>query len=166
MKIELHPGDPRGLDKLHVDALVVPLYERCAQPLGVAGSIDWRLCGRIGRLLKGGQFSGKEGESVLTTVVGRFGVERLFLFGLGSPALKKNPMPRIVELLEKAAAKEVAIAPPELPDAPPPLDVLAAWLAAPELARAKIERLLILDAGTIAAGSSKLRAAGSALNWA
>lgn len=161
-KVEVLPGDPRGLDRLKIDAILIPLYERCAQPLGAAGSIDWRLCGRLGRMLKTGVFRGAEEELVLTTSLGRFGAERLFLWGLGRPAPRNaDEAKRIAHTLISAGAKETAIAPPELadPKAPAPVEALAAWL--PHFA--KLDRIVILDSGAI--DVAKLKEASPGLGW-
>ncbi|MEC9465372.1 MAG: M17 family peptidase N-terminal domain-containing protein, partial [Myxococcota bacterium] len=51
---------------------------------GVAGFVDWRLCGAISRLFLSGLFMGQRDETLMLPVTGSLKVRRVFLFGLGS----------------------------------------------------------------------------------
>jgi hypothetical protein len=51
---------------------------------GVAGCIDWRICGQLSRVLQNEFFSAETSEMLMLPVSGRFGTRRLFLFGLGA----------------------------------------------------------------------------------
>src|SRR5687768_18415019 len=50
---------------------------------GAAGLCDWRLCGRLSRLLKKNKASGAKGETVLMPPGKRLRFGRILLFGLG-----------------------------------------------------------------------------------
>ena len=50
---------------------------------GLAGLADWRLAGRLSRLLRSGLLSGRSGEAILTPPGARLAFQKLFLFGVG-----------------------------------------------------------------------------------
>jgi hypothetical protein len=110
-------GDLTGLDTLATDALVLPMFSEKKQPQGVAGFVDWRLCGRLGRMLLKKQFNGALGETVLMTPVGRFGAQRIFLFGLGEERVLSeveiavNAL-KVMTVLADARAEKVALSGP------------------------------------------------------
>jgi hypothetical protein len=155
-------GNPAGLDGLVVDALMLPLYEQRRQPLGVAGFVDWRLSGRLGRMIKKGTFAGREGESVLTSALGRLGARRIFLYGLGEPRPRTrvewtDTLEKMFRILSDAKAEDVALATPELGTADrarlsgedhnvDALEIVRAWIAAKATKDAPFERLVLLDA--------------------
>lgn len=155
-------GNPAGLDGLVVDALMLPLYEQRKQPLGVAGFVDWRLSGRLARMIKRGTFQGRDGESVLTAPMGRLGAQRIFLFGLGAPRPRTRvewteTLERMFRILADAKAEDVALAAPELGSADrakiggdgpnvEALDIVRAWISAKATAQAPFERVVLLDA--------------------
>lgn len=113
-------ADLAALDALQLDALALLSFAAVAQPLGLAGLVDWRMSGRIARLVKSGRFSGGLGEALLTPSLGRIGVERIFLLGLGPPAsLDDAGRARVtrtaLETLSLAGARAVAVGAPVLP---------------------------------------------------
>jgi len=102
-------GDLAGLDALEVDALALPLFAVRTQPQAVAGLADWRLSGRIARLIKSGRFTGLAGEALLMLGLGRVGAERIFLLGLGErKAADAVNLDAAVKVLEQALARKVA----------------------------------------------------------
>jgi hypothetical protein len=118
--VRVHRGDVRGLDELDVDALCLPMYQVVHQPTSVAGYADWRLCGRVAKLLKRGQFKGEDGETLLMPSMGRLGANCVFLFGLGEPReLSEADVARraqsMIGVLEGAKMARIAVAAPELP---------------------------------------------------
>ncbi len=65
------------------DALVLPVF-RDDRPLrGAAGLVDWRLCGRLSRLMRAGKASGSGGETLLLPASRRLRFTRILWFGLG-----------------------------------------------------------------------------------
>ncbi|MFO0724677.1 MAG: M17 family peptidase N-terminal domain-containing protein [Myxococcota bacterium] len=148
--VSLERGDLFGLDRLDVDALVLPFFEERAQPRHVAGYIDWRLSGRIARLLLSGKFSGKKGEVVLMGVFGRLKVQRIFLFGLGAPLLANaEDLGPVLQALRDAGVSDAAFAPPAAlsPKGPPPAEVLERWQKSSALQAAPLTRAILLDLG-------------------
>jgi hypothetical protein len=77
------PITPRLPSALDAEALALFFFEERRQPAGLAGVVDWWLAGRLARLVFDGTFSGRAGEALMTTTLGRIGPRRLFLLGLG-----------------------------------------------------------------------------------
>ena len=65
-----------------LDALFLPFFADERPLRGAAGLCDWRLCGRLSRLLGGGRVSGAYGETTLMPPGRRLPFGRLVLFGL------------------------------------------------------------------------------------
>lgn len=53
---------------------------------GLAGLIDWRLCGALSRTLREGRFRGERGESLLVADGSRWTAGRIFVHGVGAVA--------------------------------------------------------------------------------
>jgi hypothetical protein len=66
------------------DALVLSFFSDERPLRGAAGLCDWRLCGRLSRLLKAGRVSGGWGEITLYPTGPRLPFGKLLLFGLGA----------------------------------------------------------------------------------
>lgn len=154
------PGDLAGLDALSTDALALFVWSAIRQPLGVAGYVDWRLCGRLGRMLSKKKFSGAIGETMLMSPLGRIGgTQRIFLFGLGAPRemseveIAVNAL-KMVTVLADARAEKVAIAGPH--------PLLSQWLQTVKNARATFEEVLLLDADDALAPHAKQLAESAA----
>jgi hypothetical protein len=65
-------------------ALALPLFSDERPLRGAAGLADWRLSGRLSRLIVAGRFTAASGESLLMPPAGaRLPFARLLLFGLG-----------------------------------------------------------------------------------
>lgn len=81
MRIELVDTGLGALDALDVDAIAV--FVGPERPLqGLAGLVDWRLCGAISRALRSGVFEAAREEALLLPSGGRLGPTRVFCFGL------------------------------------------------------------------------------------
>jgi hypothetical protein len=72
------------VDSLVADAVVVGLFSDVRPLTGLLGVIDWRLCGRVSRLVQGGVITAEAGEQVLMPTLGRIGPPRLFIVGWGA----------------------------------------------------------------------------------
>jgi hypothetical protein len=70
-------------DEADHDALLLPIFADERPLRGAAGLADWRLCGRLSRLIKKGRASGAQGETVMLPPGRRLRFARLVLFGLG-----------------------------------------------------------------------------------
>lgn len=154
-RLEIHPADPKGLDRLEADSLVLPMFERFAQPRGVLGALDWRLSGRVARLVRSRTVSGQSGETTLIPTGAWTGPQRAFLFGLG----RLRPMNaidwarevgRMLEVCVGAGAKHIAYAPPYVADPAPtqtPEQLARGFLSAPVWVSASaVEVVTLLDA--------------------
>lgn len=69
--------------KIEAEALVVGCYEDVRPLKGVAGELDWLLCGALSRLFIAGRFRGALGDCALTTTRGKIRIRKLFLIGMG-----------------------------------------------------------------------------------
>jgi hypothetical protein len=85
---------------------------------GAAGLCDWRLCGRLSRLLKAERLSGRVDEVVmLPPARARLPFSRLMLFGLGEQGrfderAYREQVARMRHVLEKAGIRSYALQPP------------------------------------------------------
>jgi hypothetical protein len=70
------PGGPPEL-------IALPFFADERPLRGAAGLVDWRLCGRLSRLLQAGRVSGAPGETTLLPAQ-RLPFGKLLLFGLGA----------------------------------------------------------------------------------
>lgn len=86
--MEVHFLTPtlQALDDLKTEALCLPHFEEERPLRGVAGLVDWRLCGGLSRLLLSGQVSGKRGTRLMMPGRPRLAAERLLLLGAGAQA--------------------------------------------------------------------------------
>jgi hypothetical protein len=64
------------------ELLALPFFADERPLRGAAGLVDWRLCGRLSRLLSAGRVSGARGEATLVPT-GRLPFAKLLLYGLG-----------------------------------------------------------------------------------
>lgn len=72
-----------ALDQVGTEILVAGVARDERPPQGTAGLVDWRLAGRLGRLLKQGFFRGELGEVLLLSGRPRLPFDKVVLFGLG-----------------------------------------------------------------------------------
>jgi hypothetical protein len=84
MKVHLLKPDLHQIDAINTDTFALCLFEEDRPPRGLCGLVDWRLCGRISKMILDGQALGRLRESVLTPAYGRLPCNRLVIFGLGS----------------------------------------------------------------------------------
>ncbi len=71
------------LDLAGTEVLVSALSKDDRPPHGVAGLVDWRLAGRISRLIHAGLVTGDAGEVVLLPGRPKLPFEKVLLFGVG-----------------------------------------------------------------------------------
>ena len=104
-----------GLDALAgVDALCLFVAEDDRPLPGTAGYLDWRLCGSLSRVLKGGFFTGVKDDWLLLPSDGRVPIGRIFAVGLGSrknldAAALGRAMANAAQVLAKANVESVAL---------------------------------------------------------
>jgi hypothetical protein len=59
MELRFIPRDLKKLDQASGEVLVAAVMQDERPPRGVAGMVDWRLCGQLSRLIKSGFFKGE-----------------------------------------------------------------------------------------------------------
>ena len=83
MALSVLPLDLSRWDEASRDCLVLPVF-RDDRPLrGAAGLADWRLCGRLSRLIKANKATGDAGETMMLPPGRRLRWKRVMWFGLG-----------------------------------------------------------------------------------
>ncbi|AKF06930.1 M17 family peptidase N-terminal domain-containing protein [Sandaracinus amylolyticus] len=117
MELRFVAPDLRALDGLRSEALALPFFQDERPLRGAAGLVDWRLCGRLSRLLVRGRMRGALGERVLIPARPRLAFEKLFLFGLGPRAAFDETafvasVDDVLDTLEKMRARTAVIALP------------------------------------------------------
>ena len=83
MEIRFVAPDLEALDALKCEAILAAFFSDDRPLSGALGLIDWRLCGFLSNQLVRGTVLGTFGETVLVPLRPRFGVDKLFLLGLG-----------------------------------------------------------------------------------
>lgn len=105
-------------DAAQAEALALTFFSDERPLRGAAGLADWRLCGRLSRLLRTGKVTGTPGEVTLVPPAGRrLAFPRIFLFGLGESAgfdesRYRCEVHRIRRVLDRAGIRSYAIQPP------------------------------------------------------
>lgn len=82
-KISLRSYGLYPLDDLKAELLTLGIFSDERPVKGLGGFVDWRLHGRLSRLLMSGFFSGHPGEKLLYPLNGRLGADNLLLVGVG-----------------------------------------------------------------------------------
>jgi hypothetical protein len=128
--------DPRRLDDLRSEALLLPAYEDERPLRGVAGWVDWRMCGQLSRLVLRGRITGRLGETVLLPGRPKVSFDKVFVFGAGATdTLDAGRTEALVRrMLHAAARARVRVPTMVLPGRHPhrlqATDAIAAFLAA------------------------------------
>ncbi len=107
----------QSLDALQADVVVLPFFSDERPLQGVAGFIDWRLCGALSRKLMAGYLDGGFGEKSLVAAPPKLKADGLLLFGLGSSRsfdreVAKGACDLIADALRETKASAAAIALP------------------------------------------------------
>lgn len=71
------------LDALESEVLACAVWEDVRPAQGVAGLCDWRLGGRLSRLMRTGELSGRRGEIMMLPGRPRLSFDKVVLFGAG-----------------------------------------------------------------------------------
>ncbi len=102
MKLQTYDLGLDTLDHLEgADSLCLFVGEDERPLTGLAGFVDWRLCGRLSRVLQNGYFTGGKSDCLLLPTDGRIAMPRAFVFGLGRT--DQLTAEKLGELLEEAA---------------------------------------------------------------
>ncbi len=76
----------QDIKKLATEALIVGFHEDVRPLKGVAGELDWLLCGALSSLVLTKKLSGSLGDVALVTSQGKVPAQKIFLVGLGRRA--------------------------------------------------------------------------------
>jgi hypothetical protein len=111
------PGPGKG-DGLPPDALVIGVFADERPLRGAAGLCDWRLAGRLSRLLKADRLGGRADEVLMMPPANaRLPFSRLLMFGLGGQAgygeaRYRADVIRLRVVAERAGLRSYAVQPP------------------------------------------------------
>jgi len=83
MALSVLPLDLARWDESARDCLVLPVFKDDRPLRGAAGLADWRLCGRLSRLVKATRATADAGETLLLPPGRRLRFQRVLWFGLG-----------------------------------------------------------------------------------
>jgi hypothetical protein len=84
MSVHLLGAELSRWDEVEGGSLLLTLFSDERPLRGAAGLADWRLCGRLSRLIKRGRLEGKRGETLMMPPGRRLPFGSVILFGLGS----------------------------------------------------------------------------------
>lgn len=107
----------RRLDCASTEVLVASVLEDERPAHGVAGLVDWRLCGQLSRLMLSGFVTGKLDEVVLLPGKPQLPFDKLLFFGLGKRSdfgerVYRHSVLKILSTLEGMRARTAVV---ELP---------------------------------------------------
>jgi hypothetical protein len=138
-------------DEIAADALVVTMF-RDERPLrGAAGLCDWRLGGRLSRLVQDDRVGGAEGEALLMPGTRRLPFARVLVAGLGrqgsfDDAAYKKHLRWIRDAIRRAGIRDYAIQPPgRATGLVAARRALEMWLESSDAATDDGERVLLID---------------------
>lgn len=91
MLLRFVPPQLAQLDHLESEVLLACVYGDARPAHGVAGLYDWRLCGRLSRLMREQFLTGEVGEVLMLPGKPRTSFDKLVLFGAGERASFDEP---------------------------------------------------------------------------
>jgi len=116
MDLSFFPLTLEAIDEAAAESLCLFVASDERPLTGLAGLTDWRLSGRLSKLLRAGLLKGDAGEAVLTPAGARLGFQKLFLFGIGpSDQSDESLVQHVAEALRKLAHAGVREAAIQLP---------------------------------------------------
>lgn len=117
MAFSVLPLDLARWDETKRDCLVLPVFKDDRPLRGAAGLADWRLCGKLSRLVKSNRASAEAGESMLLPPGRRLKFAKILWFGLGdakgySDERFKRDIAWIIEVVRNAGVTDWAVQAP------------------------------------------------------
>jgi hypothetical protein len=94
----------QDIKKLETEALIVGFYEDIRPLKGLAGELDWLLCGALSGLILKNKLRGSLGDVALLTSQGKVPAQKLFMIGLGTRAAFSPKRLRTVARMAAATA--------------------------------------------------------------
>ncbi len=100
----------RPADKLKSQCAVATVFSDCRPLKGTAALFDWRLNGRLSRVIEKKRFEGKFGECLLVPSEGRIKSQEILLIGLGDESrFEESQVASLIHfLLETVSQKRVS----------------------------------------------------------
>jgi hypothetical protein len=120
MDLSFYPLTMEAVDQADAEALCLFVAADERPLTGLAGLADWRLCGRLSRMLRSGIVTGSGGEALLTPPGSRLSFQKLFVFGLGDSASEDELAGRVADALKRLVHAGVRDAALQLPARLPP----------------------------------------------
>jgi hypothetical protein len=120
MDLSFYPLTMEAVDQADAEALCLFIGADERPLTGLAGLADWRLCGRLSRMIRSGIVTGSGGEALLTPPGTRLSFTKLFVFGLGDARTEDELAARVSEALRRLAQAGVRDAALQLPARLPP----------------------------------------------
>lgn len=113
MALSVLPLDLARWDEAKRDCLVLPVFKDDRPLRGAAGLADWRMCGKLSRLVKANRANGEAGETLMLPPGRRLKFNRLLWFGLGdakgySDERFRKDVKWILDVVSKAGVKDWA----------------------------------------------------------
>jgi len=115
MDLSFHPLSLEAIDQAGAEALCLFVSEDERPLNGLAGLTDWRLAGRLSRMIRAGLVTGASGEALLTPPGARLAFGKLFVFGLGKEQSEAELSARLSDALRRLAKAGVREAALQLP---------------------------------------------------
>ena len=117
MTVHFLPVELSKWDEAEAEALAITFFGDERPLRGAAGLADWRLCGRLSRLVKRRFVTGNEEDAVLMPTGPKLPFRRIVMFGLGQSAdwsedVFRSAVKRVRSVLHKARVEHYAIQPP------------------------------------------------------
>jgi hypothetical protein len=111
------PLDLSRWDETARDTLVLPVFKSDRPLRGAAGLADWRLCGKLSRMLKGNRATADAGETIMMPPGRRLRFQRILWFGLGEAkgygdARFSQDVRWISDVVSRAGVTDWALQPP------------------------------------------------------
>jgi hypothetical protein len=104
----------QDIKKLETEALIVGFYEDVRPLKGLAGELDWLLCGSLSSLIINNKLRGFLGDVALLTSRAKVPAKKIFMVGLGpkgklSPSSLRSAVKTAVSSALDAGVKNTAI---------------------------------------------------------
>ena len=114
MPLSVLPLDLARWDETTRDCLVLPVFKDDRPLRGAAGLADWRLCGRLSRLISSHRATSEMGETMLLPPGRRLKFNRVMWFGLGDAKgytddRFRKDLAWILGVVQKAAVNDWAV---------------------------------------------------------
>ena len=94
----------QDIKKLETSALIVGFYNDVRPLKGLAGELDWLLCGALSSLIIKRKLNGASGDMALLTSQGKIPASKIFMLGLGSrQALSSETLRKAAQTAATAA---------------------------------------------------------------